>query len=391
MPAQRVRVDPPGATGIWRHSRADAALVSASVAHAACLAVAPFVVGNTLAGAGMTVLLATALWWNANSVSHNFIHLPFFHSGLMNRTYSVFLSPLLGVPQSLWRDRHLAHHAAGRFVLRWSAALVVETLAVAALWLLFLLVAPRFFVTIYIPAWLAGLGLCRLQGHFEHAPTTRSHYGALYNAAFFNDGYHAEHHEQPDCHWAQLPARGPRHDASRFPPVLRWLELAGLTGLERLVLRSGRLQTFVLRRHERALGLLLPALGPVRSLTIVGGGLFPRTAVIVRRLLPEAHIRIVDASQRHLETARRILADAGLDAGVEFVCEQFESGSFDASSDALVTPLSLIGDRAALYRRPPARRALVHDWIWRRGPGESARVSWLLLKRLNLLHGPCGD
>ena len=55
--------------------------------------------------------------------------------------------------------------------------------------------------------------------------------------------------------------------------------------------------------------------------------------------------------------------------------------------DLLVIPLSLLGDRAALYRRPPAPAVLVHDWVWRRR-GEGVVVSWLLLKRLNLVK-PC--
>jgi hypothetical protein len=50
----------------------------------------------------------------------------------------------------------------------------------------------------------------------------------------------------------------------------------------------------------------------------------------------------------------------------------------------IVIPLSFIGDRDRVYREPPARVVLVHDWIWKpRGGG--VRVSWLLLKRLNLV------
>ena len=49
-----------------------------------------------------------------------------------------------------------------------------------------------------------------------------------------------------------------------------------------------------------------------------------------------------------------------------------------------VIPLAFIGDRKRIYRYPPAKMALVHDWMWRPG-GEGARVSWLLLKRLNLV------
>ena len=53
-------------------------------------------------------------------------------------------------------------------------------------------------------------------------------------------------------------------------------------------------------------------------------------------------------------------------------------------ADLIVIPLSFIGDRGAIYRNPPARRVLVHDWIWSRH-GSGAVVSVLLLKRINLI------
>jgi len=56
----------------------------------------------------------------------------------------------------------------------------------------------------------------------------------------------------------------------------------------------------------------------------------------------------------------------------------------DDGGDLVVIPLSFIGNRDDVYRQPPARAALVHDWLWNvRGKG--VRVSWLLLKRLNLV------
>ena len=47
-------------------------------------------------------------------------------------------------------------------------------------------------------------------------------------------------------------------------------------------------------------------------------------------------------------------------------------------------PLAFIGDRAAIYRHPPAPVVLIHDWLWR-PHGRGAVVSLLLLKRLNLV------
>jgi Fatty acid desaturase len=247
------------------------------------------------------------------------------------------------------------------------------------LWVVLVTIDPRFFVFVYAPGYLVGLGLCSLQGHFEHARGTTSHYGWLYNWCFFNDGYHAEHHRRPGEHWTRLPSEPrARGRASRWPPVLRWLDALNLESLERAVLRSPALQRFVLAAHERAFAALVPRLPPVRRVTIVGGGLFPRTALIVHRLLPGAELTIVDAKRDHLEIAAGFLP-----RGVELQERLFDPAVPD-TADLLVIPLAFIGDRERVYRDPPATVTVVHDWMWRRRGG-GARVSWLLLKRLNLV------
>jgi len=148
--------------------------------------------------------------------------------------------------------------------------------------------------------------------------------------------------------------------------------------LERLVLRSRWLQEFLLSTHERALRKLLPYIHDARRITIVGGGMFPRTALLLQKLLPDARLRVIDASREHLDAAARFLKD-----GVEF-----EHGLYDpaqhCAADLLVIPLSFQGDREWIYRDPPASLVLVHDWVWMRR-GASAIVSVLLLKRMNLI------
>jgi hypothetical protein len=52
--------------------------------------------------------------------------------------------------------------------------------------------------------------------------------------------------------------------------------------------------------------------------------------------------------------------------------------------DLVVVPLAFRGDRRRFYESPPAPRVAIHDWIWRRPTGPSRRISFLLLKRLNL-------
>jgi len=361
-------------TGILRHSPSDALLVGLAVLHGALLVLVPSV-----------PLVALGLWWNANTVSHNFIHLPFFRLRAMNRVFSGYLSLLLGFPQSLWRARHLAHHRDEPF--RWTPvrrAWLAEGALVFVLWAGLLALVPGFFLTVYLPGWLLGLGLCQLQGHFEHTRGAVSHHGRIYNWLFFNDGYHLEHHARPARHWTDLPRESSPDVArvSRWPAALRWLEHASLDGLEELVCRSGVLRRFVLRVHERAWKKVLVDMPLPRRIVIVGGGLFPRTALILRRLAPDARLVIVDLRQDRLERAR-----FWLDEQVEFVrgfCTSENLGALAGEADLVVVPLALRGAKSGFYRMQSVRYVAVHDWLWLRR-GRSVVVSWVLLKRLNLV------
>lgn len=360
---QRVR-----AAGVLRSGAWDALFIALAFVHAALLVTIPSI-----------PLIAVGFWWNANTIAHNFIHRPFFHLRIANAIFSALLSLVLGVPQRLWRDRHLAHHAGKPWSWRWSRQSRVELAMVATLWAILAAVAPEFLLTTYLPGWLLGLGLCQLQGQFEHARGATSHYGRLYNLLFFNDGYHAEHHDRPAEHWTRLPGRRmPGAGTSRWPAVLRWLEVCSLDSLEHLVLRSPALQRFVLEAHERAFRKLLPHLSAVRRVGIVGGGMFPRTALILRRLLPHAELRVIDSNTAHLATAKRFL-----NGNVQYRHEFFDCSSRN-DVDLIVIPLAFRGRRTAIYDHPPAPMVVVHDWIWKRR-GRGTLISPLLLKRLNLI------
>jgi hypothetical protein len=259
--------------------------------------------------------------------------------------------------------------------------LLFQVSLVVALWIGMATRVPHFLLKTYLPGYLAGLCLCALQGYFEHARGVTSHYGALYNMLFFNDGYHAEHHNNPAMHWTRLP----RHvvaeaHTSGWPAVLRWIDWLSLEGLERLVLRWPALQRFVLNAHEQALQTLVQRLPRGGRVGIVGGGLFPRTALILERLLPGAHMTIIDANRRNLDTARRLISPAGR---FHFLHAQYPQDVRE-DFDLLVFPLCFIGDREAIYRMPPAAAVIVHDWIWRRR-GSSRIVSIWLCKRINLV------
>jgi len=374
----------PHSTGVLRNSQ-DAVLVSLALLHGTLLLLFPSI-----------PLFALGLWWNANTVSHNFIHLPFFRTFTANARFSMGLSLLLGFPQSLWASRHLAHHRDQ--VFRWKPirrAWLVEGALVLALWATLLLLQWKFFLGVYLPGWAIGLALCQLQGRFEHSRGAVSHHGRLYNWLLFNDGYHVEHHAQPRRHWTQLPHQphpDPSH-ISRWPALLRWLEHASLDGLEELVFRSSALRRFVLHVHQRALTRALAMIPPPRRVIIVGGGLFPRTALVLRQLVPQATLIIVDLRPDRLLRARHWLMHPG-EAGeastrpdVQFVCGYCTPENLPSlvgEADLVVVPLALKGAKDAFYGAPPAPHVLVHDWIWN-SRGASTVVSIPLLKRLNLI------
>ncbi len=350
--------------------RWDAAMVALAGLHAVLVIALP-----------VAPLIAVGLWWNSNTISHNFIHRSFFHSPAMDRVFSLFLSLLLGIPQSIWKQRHLAHHAGVPWRLTVRPQVAVETILVIGLWSMLAVAAPAFFATAYLPGYLAGLALCWLHGYYEHARGATSHYGRLYNLLLFNDGYHVEHHGDPAAHWTTLPLHyAVLAEKSGWPAPMRWLEVFSLEGLERLMLRSGALRGFVVDRHRRAIAPLLADMPPIRSAAIVGGGLYPRTALLLRELAPGARITIVDSSAANLAIARRLFGP-----GARYVHARYRRDEH-RGFDLLVFPLAYDGDREAIYTAPPAPAVLVHDWIWR-PRGQSRIVSLLLVKRLNLMAG----
>jgi hypothetical protein len=353
---------------VFRYSYRDAYLVALSLLHGLALVVAPSV-----------PVIAIGVWWSSNTISHHFLHLPFFRSNGINRIYALYLTAVLGIPQSIWRDRHLAHHRGLSMRLRWTRGAATEILLIVAIWGMLALANPGFFIGVYLPGTVLGLVLCYLHGYFEHVGETTSNYGSFYNFAFFNDGYHVEHHENPSRHWTRMSDSGVLNaKTSRWPAVLRWIEFFNLETLERIVLRSRLIQYFLLRTHERALRTLVANLSGVRRVTIVGGGMYPRSAILLRRLFPAADIQILDCSLEHLEMAK-----AFVDESIRLEHELFRCEG-EADSDLVVIPLSFTGCRETVYRNPPARAVLVHDWIWNKR-GRSAVVSVLLLKRLNLI------
>jgi hypothetical protein len=399
---------------IFRHSPRDGWFVGLGVLQAALLGFGLTRVAmlGTWGALAFASSFGVAICWSSNTVSHNHLHQPLFRAKALNVALSWLLTLSMGVPQSLWRARHFWHHAGEpaqarpRFINR---TVAMEAAAILALWGALFAYSPTGLLYAYLPGYALGLLLCRLQGDMEHRRTRSaargvSYYGSLYNSLWFNDGYHAEHHRFPSEHWTRLPARSAACDVteSGWPPLLRWLERerpafaslaapgelqAGWLGLlERLALRSKLLQCFMLWSHERAFRRLLPQ-RPCDTwrIAIIGGGLFPRTALVLQRLLPGAELTIIDHSQDNLSIARVFLQRRGLDAGrLRFVHAAF-SPELAATHDLVVAPLAFVGDRSLLCCRGPGQKLVVHEWLWQRSSPHSTVISWLLLKRLSLV------
>jgi hypothetical protein len=393
-----------GRGAIFRSSTRDASLVVIAFVHALVLAVAT-TSRSTIALAASAVFIACAVWWSSNTVSHNHLHNPIFVSRRANQVFSILLGAVLGVPQTIWKQRHLWHHAGepeGGARIRLGRQGILEVATVLTVWGALVAFAPTFALCAYLPGLTLGMILCSMQGHFEHTDADlhagASYYGRLYNRLWLNDGYHAEHHLRPTAHWTTLPSlrasasAAPGYRESAFPPVLRFLETLQATAnrcagsmlgwLERLPLSSTFVRRVIVESHARAFARLLPTLHPerIQRVCIVGGGLFPRTVLVLQRLLPGRRLVVVDASAHNLAIAERELRRDDAMGDVELRHARFDPDTAH-EFDLVVVPLAFVGDRRAAYRTRTT--TLVHDWFWRR-TAAGTPIAWWLLKRLNV-------
>ncbi|MBO9707287.1 MAG: fatty acid desaturase [Caulobacter sp.] len=208
-------------------------------------------------------LYALSIGWNLDSVSHNFIHNPFFRSKTLNRITEFVLTFSLGTPQTMYRYVHMRHHAGNSdrpgpdgetldpiSIYRYGADGKAEPMlsyvflqfwrddgpftvarrirakrpaearrALEEFWAMIALYGAMAlihwqFVVVLAPFYYLGQSLSMLIAYYEHlgadpetpVATGVSTYGPIYNFLFLNNGYHAEHHHQPKRHWTQMKA-----------------------------------------------------------------------------------------------------------------------------------------------------------------------------------------
>jgi fatty acid desaturase len=261
MPRQRKGIPlPPTAGWLLRYSYYDLLPILGGILNLAlifwtCLAF-PHLPWWGLAGSFLVV--AFMYCWNLQCVAHNLIHNPFFTSDWLNRAFYLVETLCLGAPHLLNHHYHMAHHygdndykgpdgttkdwssiyrygeadkpeafwrysllgyfraeivLAMKKVLRhgWPqiVQVIVEFLAIGAMWLFMLLYSWQYFVFFYLPSYYLGWVFIYAEGYLEHYGGQPGNYFAnsvscynwLYNFLTFNNGYHQEHHWDPKAHW----------------------------------------------------------------------------------------------------------------------------------------------------------------------------------------------
>jgi fatty acid desaturase len=284
-----VRTRPKVHAGLFRYSAWDAipaalAFIQLGLLLAFLLAWPQLSWPARLAGA---VLYAFSIGWNLDSVSHNFIHNPFFAWEPLNRLMSFVLTFELGTPQTMYKYVHMRHHAGNSdrigadgatvdpislyqygaegkveppvsYVLKqfWRDAgpfAVARAIrakrpaeareALEEFWAMIALygavaVVNWQFVAVLAPFYYLGHCLSFLIAWYEHAganpdapiATGVSTYEPVYNWAFLNNGYHAEHHYRPKVHWTAMRSLREEIRSDQVAAGVRTLRLAHFLG-----------------------------------------------------------------------------------------------------------------------------------------------------------------
>jgi len=203
---------------------------------------------------------SVSISWNINGISHNFIHNPYFKWKPLNYAFSWLLSVTMGFSQQFYDLVHHRHHQ-GNSDRPDETGETVDPISIyrhghddepenvwsyvflsffrddpkqiyseikkrkafnayfgvfeIASWVSLVVLAGVLdwkFVLFYVPFYYFGHSLSYLNGYYRHYGGNPdepiawgvSSYGKLYNAIWFNNGYHAEHHYKPKVHWTKM-------------------------------------------------------------------------------------------------------------------------------------------------------------------------------------------
>lgn len=158
--------------------------------------------------------------------------------------------------------------------------------------------------------------------------------------------------------------------------------------LEYITIKIPFLRNWVLNVHERAICnlLSLDVQEPPIRFVVVGGGIFPRTAIIIRRLFPDAQIVIQDMNLKSLRFAENYLRNMHITEDVIYSHTIYDGINYDAASESIygtvvILPLAFRGEIGQT-----AFKTLKHCWIWDTDYCEKqCLVSYFLLKKIKVL------
>lgn len=161
--------------------------------------------------------------------------------------------------------------------------------------------------------------------------------------------------------------------------------------LEKITIKIPFLRDWVLGVHERALYKLLELdlyEPPIRFI-VVGGGIFPRTAIILRKLFPDAQIIIQDMNHKSLRCAENYMRNINITDDIIYLNSIYNGTYIDLTlenlnSTVVILPLAFRGKIG--IAKPITYKTLKHCWIWDTDPYEKqSLVSYFLLKKIKVL------
>ena len=247
---------------IFAHSKMDIIPSLAALAHLAfdIWLIAGFNSRPLWGSALLGCIYAISISWNINGISHNFIHTPYFKPRWMNYGFSLLESLAIGFSQTYYHWVHMRHHAGnsdrqdaegntidwlsiyrhgknGKPESVWGYTFLsffrddMDDIHAAIakrrpfdarwgkfeLWAFIGMVLLAFTydwkaVLFMFPFYYLGNCLSSLNGYYEHLHSNPgkpiawgvSSYNRFYNWLWFGNGYHAEHHYRPRCHWTKI-------------------------------------------------------------------------------------------------------------------------------------------------------------------------------------------
>ena len=248
---------------------------------------------------------------------------------------------------------------------RWSGSLLAESALVAALWTLLADTAVRVLRRPSICRAISSGSCCaRCRGTTSTPARLRAITGASTTRSVSTTAITSSITPILACIGPRFRARvadGAR--ASRWPPLLRWLEAVDLETLERLVLRSAVLQRLVVRRaSQRVSRAAAPTVRRSGAWRSSAAGSSRERPWCFASSCPPREIVVIDASRRNLDTARRSWSSAGRRSCTRDFRRRVDRHRGDirpARDSARVS-----GRPRRDLRRPPAPAVLVHDWLW---------------------------